>query len=1583
MKLDARPIAAGAPNDDQQSHNIQQQEQEQADAMNHSQSRDMDDDDHSYELSDLEETRSDEQHKRDPNGRGTDRHPDSSSSLHFSDALDSSQLGSEGGHSIDERELRRQLNDVESSFLPESIPAHSTGRTGRIGADDTYVNMGSTDRPPSLRALMGMPLRSASSQRYAEAYEQGTTYESQDRQQPEDVDDVGDAGGQEGGGEYGEEDGNEEEREFADQDQREDIPSIEIDPSSPAAAAAHRNQYRTVPSSSSRPSTAHRIEDSVPSRSSSRSFKSGASQSLQRPESSQSTRRAQSPLPKDISLPPSEQLSVASSSSTLRSRPTLEHNRQISHASSYGGYSDVSGSDVTISADYALHTGGAAPSDSPLAHRPNASLSRLPSLGSVVSVMSRDEDAGMPAFNRGMSSISTLGSLRSERKLDPLDEEQSSLVSSPNTPRANSAVLPGITDTAITRHVQNIRVPDTVAQEFRQRQRSFSPDKRPFSSSTSISSRPQSNLTLKEQNSKIDKLTKENFDLKLKIHFLDQALQNRSDEGVKDMINKNVQFQTDLTNERKESQSLRRRIRELEKKLREVEEELAETKENAANTYFSSHQEMEIEINELRQQLDFSQVRITKLSAENLANEFEKRKMAEYVAAMRERPASNENPSADEADMWKDLLETETARREQAEDDVRKLKEELLLLKTDRSSRDKSSTRPERRDRGHTTSWSGFSEGTHSRNGAVSGSSVTLVEQLRLENIELRRDLGAQTSMLTSRNKERERLQQEIEDLKMVTRKGDGTRSVAGDSILERSASRARQRSPSRISARMGVNEAEREEYERREGMLRDQSAQLRLDYQDLEREAQARMDYITQLEVDLKATDDDLASAVEDLKSLQKERDDALRALEYRDSEYEKLVEDYKKLEEEALASIEGLEDNIRHTERSRQQLTVELKNRNEDFTALQQELRTLGTKMLQIEDDRGVSLKRIQSLEHELEDAMQEMDGLEQRLRETSEKNQRLEVMQESMQGEITFLREEQEGDKVKIGDLQNTLAATQQAVQDERDKMQELEENLLEERRQRDTIDNQSKQEVQKVINELNDDNTKNKDEVRRLRRNLSSKENEAGTYKCRLEELESSLRHALGDLNGSHTSLLQDIERLQDDLDGTAQQLDDARAIIADKDRLIKNRDMLLETTGLESRRFSDLLDKERQARKHDQHQYDQSQRGSATHLRAIANHETKIMELETARGQDRRKLNNLEHQYREQLDERNKLLLALWTRLSTLCGAEWVQQHNMVNGEIPSADSIARGLTPFNRNIVEAIKQIESLVGGFKSRIRAVEKSLVKDYQTLEHTLDARVKRMDFLERSVKDAQAQIDAQRAEEINRLRPSASRSPSIGEDGRRRLSKANTEELNKLRIEVKTLRTELKFHRQHPSHVAQEKLAQEAAVVANRRSSTIGLGASSTSPASKVGQAIANKLLRHHSTSAVDVLHQAKADADNGTNVNRQPIVIATPPIQPSEQRWVHRLKELERRLKAEREARLLDRRGARQRLEERSAENEELKAMLERERDRRGSVNSLSELGPEEMAGLGQHYNTEVGAEDDQGSVQRRHRDRSVD
>lgn len=311
-------------------------------------------------------------------------------------------------------------------------------------------------------------------------------------------------------------------------------------------------------------------------------------------------------------------------------------------------------SENAFDSDYALQTGGAAPAETSYHTRSGMGLSRLPSLGSVASMMSRDSDNGMPSFNRAVSGASVLASFRAERGLDRLEEEDrsSSALSDPMTPRPPTAsTFSAPTDTVIAQHIQNIHVPDTIAKEYRQRNRSFSPDKRPSSSSKALTfqGRPRSNLTLKEQNSKIDKLTKENFDLKLKIHFLDQALQNRSDEGVKDMISKNVQFQTDLANERKENQSLRRKIRDLERKLREREEELAEERNNTDAHAAASREDLEIEITQLSEELDRLQVRVTRLSAENMSKEIEKRKLTEHITALNDRQGNEQSAVEEES----------------------------------------------------------------------------------------------------------------------------------------------------------------------------------------------------------------------------------------------------------------------------------------------------------------------------------------------------------------------------------------------------------------------------------------------------------------------------------------------------------------------------------------------------------------------------------------------------------------------------------------------------------------------------------------------------------------------------------------------------------------------------------------------------------------------------------------------------------------------------------------------------------------------------------------------------------------------
>lgn len=1409
------------------------------------------------------------------------------------------------GDSMDEGALRRHFMDVESSFIPDVAPQGV--QEGRLGVDDTYLDLGKPGHtPPPDEMFQRLSGRMTASARRSHRPDE-------ERQPQAEVTPPHSFNDLEG-------------------DESQDSPS------SPAAAASHRTHTRNLSTAS-----ATRI---TPVRATSISIKTDGSAQNSRPTSS-----AARPTSKGSTVRPgsSEGASLLSlngvhsmSPSRLTTRPSYQGGRQASHHSSASEAtltSDISGSD-TVDADYALQTGGAVSGSSQLrGGRAVNMLSRLPSMGSVASYIDRDsEDA--PPLSRGFS-----GSLLTSRmngRLDGQDDER------PETPRASASNVQAPTDTVLAQRVESIQVPETIARDFRARNRSLSPEKRPTSAGgpgVTFQDRPRRTLTLKEQNGKLDKLTKENFDLKLKIHFLDQALQSRSDDGVKELIDKNVQFQTDLANERKETQNLRRRVRELERKSKEQEDGLAEAQQRKG--HFEQDRddddptlqaEMHEEILYLRQQLDHSENSVSTLREEVMTKELEKRKMAEHMRSMAGNRGEDTAGMKETMDMWQDLLNAETGRREQAEDDIRRLRDELTTMRIERSSPAANRVEKIAKRRSNLGHVQGVSDEdlVNGVNGMSTESSSIHVEHLRHENAELRRDLGAQTSMLTSRNRERERLQQEIEDLKLLQRKSDGARSVAGESIFERSISRAHQRASSRASDHTQatqVTETERDDWERKEGGLRDQNAELRLKFQDLERTHSTHLQYVSALEGDFQEMEQELNEAAEDLRALQSERDEALHAFEDKEAEYEKLEQEALTEIDKLVKEVQGLEVQLQEAHKKHLKTQTKLEHTTDGYKGLQGELREITQSVMNLEDEKQANMKTIETLEQQLAEAEDEIQRWEQKCKELDSKNRKLEITQESLHNEITFLREEQEGDKIKIGELEDALNAAQQTIQDEQEKLREMEEGIAEERQQRDVLEDKSKEEVQKVLDDLNSEGGKSKDEVRKLRRALSAKEVEASTWKQKLEELEQSLRNALGDPNGTKPSLLSEIERLQRELESTANGLDRAKMDVADKDRLLRHRDGLLESTSLESRRLSDLLDKERASRKHDLDMFEKTSRGQASHMRTVAQKESQILELETKYSQDKRKMSQLEQQFRDQLHERNNLLLALWNRLSTLCGADWAQSHSLVNGEVPSVEVIQRSLPGFNKNVITAVKTIEALIGSFKVRIRSTEKELWRDYQTLEHNLDLRIQKMDALEQGVKDAQKAL----AEEAAKQRMGEAASRPQPNRSMSSFSIKGSDELNKLRVEVKNLKTELKFHRQHPSPMAQQMLNQQAQLNPqhDRRQSNGGQGSrAQSSPA----RAFVAQLLRHHSTSAVEQLAMPLAEEPRPTS-RQQPIVLATPPIQPSEQRWNLRLKEMERRLKAEREARLLDRRGARQRLEEGRLENEELRQMLEREKSRR--------------------------------------------
>ncbi|KAL3426477.1 microtubule associated protein [Phlyctema vagabunda] len=1393
--------------------------------------------------------------------------------------------------SLDEGEMQRHLNDVESSFLPAVSPI----ATGKSGVDDTYLfdsaqaDQAASNPNPNPNPEVKTPAKEDRVQETAVS--------------PPTPDNAYQTPGPPRAG-------------TPDNDTSQDVgnttSSLETMSSSPTAAAAARTISRAISQAShggyetANDAAEDDLEMEVDPDATPR--KPRMATRLADAESSDGPSILQRHLSPsallDAGSTPGHALLERRSSRNLPRFLRSRHGSQRSSSnSSFHANDDQDESETNYGADYALQSGGAVPANG-MSRTSSVSLQRSISLGSMASGID-DLGGDSKGKDRGLTILTEEQRNRGRR--------EEGAPTTPETPRATSRSLAAApTDTIIARHVRNVQVPESLAKEYRTKSGVSSPKRNGFTTSTM--GRNGKNLTLKEQSSTIERLSKENFDLKLKVMFLSDRLDKLSEEGVREMISENVELKTGLAVMQRDNKALRRKVKELEKQAKENEGRpgtaRSGTSTDEGSKWFDQEgaQEREEELLYLRERVEEYVTEIEKLRNEAIARENEKRNLAEVVRSMGERRGQNLD-TREEMDVWKDLLEQETARREQGDEDIKKLREEIFRLKSEASSTGipglnhttniynitkKRTMSPSRESR----PTSELSQRTEERNGAFSAASTLVeelkkeTEQLRHENAELRREVGAQTSMLTSRNREKERLYQEIEDLKLGQRRGGG--SVAGDSILERSASRAggHVRSSSRVSAatrQTGITDVEREDYENKNAELRDKINSLKLQSQDLQRELDSCMeDFETAAEQkkDAEVLVTELQEALEvaenDLLTMQADRDEALQGQD----EAEHMFEGLRK---EAQEELDGFAAEVDDANMEIERLQSELGDTQENFSALQNEMRQMSEALVRLEDDQETHLKRIEELEKELDEANKELEQMETNLVEANGKINRLTVQQESSQGEIAFLREEQDGDKIKIGDLEAAIRNTEQNLQEERDRCKELEQRIADERYQREVVASQEKTEVQQFVNELNREASNAKDDSRKLRRILTTKEVEAAEWKERLMELESNLREALGDLGGTRSSFLKSIAKLQRELENTVRDFDSTKASLAEKERIIKQRDSLLESQALESRRLGDLLEKERQSHRNTKHQFETYQKTQQHTTRSLSQQESRVMELENSRQQDRRKIAMLETTFKDQLTERNNLLLALWNRLSTLCGSDWTHNNSLISGRaLPSLEAVSTMLPGFSKNLFAAVKHLESTVVGFKAQIRAVERELWKEYQNLEYNLDVRSKRIDRLETMTKSG----------------------IPVPTDGKA--------ELVKLRDANKSLKSEISTLR------AAYEVRSRAYEEAGSPSPSVPTGPrSSSSSRSKIATSRTSTMTRHHSNNTVETIDR---------------LTSANPPEDDykPDLRWQVRLQELEYKLKAEREARKLDRSSARQRLEEKSRENAELAAEVERGR-----------------------------------------------
>lgn len=524
---------------------------------------------------------------------------------------------------IEEHEMRRKLMDIESSFLPEpsTIDVAAVGPTA--GADDTYlVGVGHDTDPSALNEssqLSFVPRSKTYQDRNVttEGTENVNATLAANARQP-------------------------------DNDTTYDSLA-----SSPTASAAirsgHRNQFTF---SENAPETGQFFQDEQPFRS---QLSQSDNESQLTPSKLRHTSRSLSPGPSRLFSDQSG--SVGGSMPRRGSRPKYLTSRQsanrLSHSSIASNNTETTRSDATLGADFALQSGGTASEhwDS-LDAGTRAHMTRTTSLGSMASGVSGGSEenflerrnVGGPA-DGGLQTLEEESSPQSSRHHAGFDE-----VSAPETPRAKPQHGNFPSDTAIAERVKGIQVPSTFVQRFREDFGNMgpSPEKRP-GASTPAFGRSGRTMTLKEQSSTIDRLSKENFDLKMRIHFLNEALNKRSEEGIKEMISENVELKSDKLKLQKDNQGLKRKIRDLEKQLKDQQSD----KDSMVNHDPEASEDdrdaaPDGELVFLRERVETYELEIERMRSENITREGEKRRLAEMVKSLSENRAEGSDAGARE-----------------------------------------------------------------------------------------------------------------------------------------------------------------------------------------------------------------------------------------------------------------------------------------------------------------------------------------------------------------------------------------------------------------------------------------------------------------------------------------------------------------------------------------------------------------------------------------------------------------------------------------------------------------------------------------------------------------------------------------------------------------------------------------------------------------------------------------------------------------------------------------------------------------------------------------------------------------------
>ncbi|KAF9045716.1 hypothetical protein BDZ89DRAFT_1058679 [Hymenopellis radicata] len=504
------------------------------------------------------------------------------------------------------------------------------------------------------------------------------------------------------------------------------------------------------------------------------------------------------------------------------------------------------------------------------------------------------------------------------------------------------------------------------------------------------------------------------------------------------------------------------------------------------------------------------------------------------------------------------------------------------------------------------------------------------------------------------------------------------------------------------------------------------------------------------QVEDDLNDTKDKLAAALIELQQKEDEVDVKNDELDNLLAQHDQIVEQWRGEVEEARQQVEELRDVIaeRDTESKDLRLTISELERN-------------------TEDLHSKFEVALAHLEHEGEEKESEIDALTDAVKELGEQIYNLEDERDRVREEHRRQREDDAAERERLEAISAALKEKVAALKDELEEVTEAYETCSQEIHAHRSRQEELAQHVENLVEELEQerdararaesalDDAENKydSDLRRERRALEAKESALQSTLADLTRTQSLLSQREADLQAvqnvlqtieaeskrageTHTtarfSLQLEVDRLKRDLERLEDELARARKDLQERESKGRDRDGDLDKLHADNRDLTTQLAAQTQARLNLSEKLDTVQGSLKAAEAEVASFKTRVSELEARLGKDQRSLLNAESQYRDQLTERNTLLLTIYQYMDKILGVDKTPKTRGAAETKPFTN-----FSVFHDNLISRLKSLSQIQLEFDKRVKETEGRYTEKLNDMRKQLDMRWKQIDKFEASVK------------------------------------------------------------------------------------------------------------------------------------------------------------------------------------------------------------------------------------------------------